>query len=357
MVFIQFFELEGISQKSKNVIHVLADGSDGVKYCCGLLGLVNRFNEYNGLPELIKYQEAFLNLQAEDLARRGTVIEKFSGKYYTALKEHFQLEGIAASFDLSPGYFLHGENNYPLQALMVKEHGKCLPHCTSFKVPHAERKLKQVLLWQGETLRAETEVNGTINILEKHNIIWTRLTAEENSVDDFRHNYESDLYDAIFIVGHGNFYRTEAHVSHIELGKGKLIQLSDLKKYSRNWRDRRLCFLNICDGATTSLQNSPAAMGFSPLLVHPGQSLISHLWPVDDAASMVIGWVLTAMLCSGVAYAEAFQEMVKHLQSGNAHLAKLLMAFSDSEEIAERMPNLTVDLSKFIHYGSLSYMI
>jgi len=226
----------------------------------------------------------------------------------------------------------------------------------SFTIPYEARKIRRVLVWRGESMNPEQECTGIRDILAVTGVQVDIVDGEHATVEKFAQLYESDEYDAGVICGHGEFKIYEPHKSYIVLHNQKHINLKEINRLRYDGKKRRLLFLNICDGATTSLQNSPVAIGLSKMLVSPNQSLISHIWPVPSRYAMILNWLFACLLLEND-YMQIFTKMIKISKQGNHHIYEFISRYTQDAEILDRIANTSDDYSKFGYWGSLSFMV
>ncbi|MFL5786797.1 MAG: hypothetical protein ACJ748_01980, partial [Flavisolibacter sp.] len=148
----------------------------------------------------------------------------------------------------------------------------------------------------------------------------------------------------------------EPHKSFIQLYREKNLTIQNLANLKCNWKNRRLIFLNICDGATTSLSNSPVSIGIGHYLVHGQQSLLSHLWPIQPGAAMVIACLIAAFVGPDKTYIEIYSQAIQTFRKGNSETLAFFRSFISNNEIVERLENISFDFKNFYYWASLTLL-
>lgn len=369
-LFIRFFNTQPAMANTDGVLHIVPNDIDGVVYCLSqepaiihegdtkqsyinAMQLLNIFLQHtiflNGLPEYVP--------PPPPGERNGTPREEHAGDYLAALINHFRFDRVNEILQMenARSYYLYNGYNLPLQPVMLREIGFVVPMCYSFQQVEESRQIQTVLLWQDDTLFSSVECDGIVHILTRANIQVVRLNAYEHTLDDFKREYESNDYDYVHISAHGEHRHYEPHQSYIQLGAAIQLHNEQLTAFQNSWDLRRLLVLNICDGATTSLFNSPVSMGVSNHLIHSKQSVLSHLWPVNPRIAVLYGFLAATCIVRKLTYSEIYREIVSILLNGKEAIIEYLQPFVDDADILQTVENIDIDLTNFTYWGSLAY--
>jgi len=326
--------------------------------------LITKLNEF--LSQTITVIDDFEYSQSSPSHKEiGTPAPKHGKELEEILLSHFCLESedVRAIITSSTSYYLLAEFQLPLQALFLKYVGVVLPLIQTFRIPHTARKIKKVLIWQGDLPMAQYECEGLQQIFEKQQIEVSRYNWYEHTATDFANAYQDDLFDLVWMSCHGQFDHFRPHNSYLVLNRDmgdipeQTLSLEELVYERAEDKGRRLLALNACDGATTTLLNSPGSVGFGAALASPAQSLLSHQWPIDDYAGLMLGLLLGIALANGRSYLEAYQDtLVTFLQGQKVVVAELKKSF-DNPELFDRIAySAKVEFDNLYYYGSVTYM-
>lgn len=295
----------------------------------------------------------------------GTPEKSMGEDFENFLVDYFGLreEKIIESVKNSSGYYFYSTYQLPLQGLFIKKFGYSPPLIQSFYKPLPERSLTHVLIWQGDCMTSEIECDAICRIFEHHNISYKRFNWHNAKKSDFISEYHSNNYDLVWISCHGEFDHFAPYNSHLVLNsevntiERQIISLSEINYLDEIQNRRRLLVLNACDGASTSLHNSPSSIGFGAILTHKFQSLISHQWPADNNACLALGCLLTINLCQGHPYLDAYNISLKQFIDNEQHTLNELQAKYNLGELKEDiLLNQNIDHTNIFYYGSLTYL-
>lgn len=368
---VQFFNIQPAKDNADTIMHVIPYDIDGVVYSLAQEpAVIHEGDTRQSYIEVIQRLNTFLQHSIyltclpgyapppPPAGRNGAPVEAQAGGYLNALVAHFKFNRVNELLPLqdAKSYYLYNGFNLPVQPVMLRETGFVVPMCYSYQQPQEAREIRSVLLWQDDSYFSSFECDGIIHILTKANITTVRLNAYEHTLDDFKREYESNDYDCVHIAAHGEHRHYEPHQSYIQLSETIQLHNEQLTSFENAWDLRRLLILNICDGATTSLFNSPVSIGVSNHLIHSKQSVLSHLWPVNNRVAGVYGFLLAACIVKRLPYVEIYKEVVSKLMEGKAAVIEYLHEYADDDEMFQTIENANLDLSNFTHWGSLAYL-
>lgn len=143
-IFSAFFELPEPSMATRNVLHMVPDGSFGNMLFSSRWGLVNReWDNPNLYGEVVSLRTKFLQLDHDNPDIRGRASEETAQAYAAVLNKFFIVDKWPANLLETPGYFLHEEGNHPLQAIIVEKTERCLPSSRVFDFLLNKEKLRK----------------------------------------------------------------------------------------------------------------------------------------------------------------------------------------------------------------------
>jgi hypothetical protein len=245
----------------------------------------------------------------------------------------------------------------PIQNILAMEIGFTVPIIHSFRKLLPPRRLREVYIWQGDTLLSEAERIGVQEIFESRGINVRVSEHFRSTKDDFLRNYTDPTYDLVWVLCHGQYFHYEPHKSYLDLGSDIIITIEDFLAQAIPHEERRLLIVDACDGATTSLTNSPLSIGIGAAVTGMAQSLFSHGWPVDNYSSLIAGLLLATYLSEGRSYASSHFSSVSLMAKGKAAILEVITQHCKNPEILDRIENKDMDYSDFLHWGSLLYMV
>lgn len=257
-------------------------------------------------------------------------------------------------------FYLYCTLQFPLQASIVKYQSVALPITFSFINPLPQAPIKRVLIWQGDCMLSELECDIVEDIFKNKGIAVDRFNWHSNTKTEFIKEYKAWSHDIVWVSCHGEFDHYYPENSFLILNREEANDTNNTISYGElatehKTETRRLLVLNACDGATTSLTNTPSAIGLGASLVNKYQSLISHQWPIDDFAGMVYGIILAYYLTETETYTEAYKKTVLEFLKGKESIISFMKNVSTKEEVIDRLENRhDIDFSLLYYWGSLS---
>lgn len=218
-------------------------------------------------------------------------------------------------------------------------------------------------MWQGDLPMAQYECDGLQEIFRAKGSEVVRYNWYEHTSSDFAKAYQDDSFDLVWISCHGQFDHFLPHTSYLVLNRDtgdipeQKLFLKDLEYQRPVELGRRLLALNACDGATTTLLNSPGSVGFGSSLVSPAQSLLSHQWPIDDYAGLLLGLLIGISLANGHNYIIAYEKSLTIFLKGQQAVVDVLKQHLDENELFERIEySAKVIYDNLYYYGSMTYL-
>lgn len=363
-IFTHYFKIERPVEGS--ILHIIPNDRQGIIYSLAEQVKIIRSKHEEPMFAITVCMNRFLQLtnilkgkpdyQPEAVEKKdlGTPNEAEAPSLLLALQDHFQFDLLQQIIRDGAGYYLHNGINYPLQPVMLSQTGQVLPMSLSFQQPEPARKVRKVLIWQGDSFTSVRECEGLVNIFEKAGVEFTLLLYDQHNADDFLLAFEATDYDAVIVSGHGVYEHYEPHASYIHLSETQHLNREAINGLNPQWEHRRLLLLNVCDGAATALHNSPLSIGMATQLVHSRQSLFSHFWPVNPRVACLFSWLVAAKLTTTNEYSTIYRDTVWAIRNGRDEVSSQLAGYMD-EEFIETVNNIDIDLSNFTHWGSLVY--
>lgn len=249
-------------------------------------------------------------------------------------------------------------NHHSLQYISSKYIGKTWPLSSSLEKPKPDSDIKKVCLWCGAGSFTETmESNALIEIFSSVGIHVDYFSSEDTTKEAFTKIYESDDYDVIWLMSHGEFDHWNPGQLSIEIGAGEVITLEEALSLEKpKSESRRLLMLNVCDGATHTNLDGLSKLGFAPALTSNQQCTISHLWPVNPYVAATFGAIYAEKLSKGKGFFEAFTETLIVMREPTGKVIDYLSdSVINSNDIRERLNNNSINLELMIHSGSSAF--
>lgn len=347
---------------------IISNHPDGVFYCSEKQVVLVQGNTMENIPAITKLTNRFfgVNHTFNNLLsflpaindRDGVPNPTVSEDVVAAIRSHFSFQRMLEipGMEACSGYYLQYGTQMPIQNIMAIDLGFTLPLIHSFRKPLPARRIEKVYIWEGETILAEYERIGLQEIFESFGITVVYDAHHGSSKEEFLTKYADLSFDLVWIICHGQYFHHESHKSHLVLGPEMNVFIHEIPALSNESAERRLLFIDACDGATTSLSNSPQSIGIGPAMIGNQQSLLSHGWPVDNHASLVMGLIMAIFLCSGHTYAQVHYNAIVAFRKGKDEVLSIISKYVKDEEILDRIWNKEMDYDNFMFWGSPLYM-
>lgn len=371
-----FFQIPHNKIISDENVIIQPSCEQGVNYSIKNLSIYTQKDPFYFIPEITTLLNVFLSKTLtldDDFAFRASPLPRTEGvpkpelgiNLENILVEYYDLKNpnVKEILENRSGYFLYNGHQIPLQPLFVKYIGSTPPMIHSFLKPLASREIKNVLIWQGDTMLSERECDTISKVFEDKGISVTRLNFYDNSSEEFIEYYNSVEFDLIWISCHGQFNHYKPHESYLVLRQKfddideVILTYNQMKTQSLlNLDNRRLLVLNACDGATTSLNNNPYSIGLGATVINQSQSLISHQWPAENNAGLIHGVLLAIYLVEEKSYQNAYESTIKKYLEGKEAILEFFKANNVLQEVIDSFEGSSIDISSFYYWGSLSYL-
>ncbi|MCH5518199.1 hypothetical protein [Pseudomonas syringae] len=261
-------------------------------------------------------------------------------------------------FESEPLYQLIIDNECsPVQATQLKEWGKTWPIASSFSIPKPDRKLKKVLIWcGGGSLTEGLEADAIKQIFERTGATVEVVSFEESAQRDFTTAYEDDCYDVIWVASHGTYDHWSPKTVTMHAGEDKFVSLEDLWNKAPIREERRLLFLNICDGARFEERGYIPKIGLAPGLACADQATISHLWPVFGYPAAAFGAYLAYYIAEGASFFDAYKLAILSVRKTTFDIAEdLTSKIGDELELIQQLRRKDEDYSSIDFFGSPAF--
>lgn len=332
---------------------VVLDCDQGEELVC-MMTVMNRFL---GVSSSVRMRPTF-QLHQPSPGRFGVPSESESTQFEEALTNFYHFDAMANNIgnDID-GYLLLPGHNHPIQYLTNKYLSKVWPYCTSLEEPLKDRAVKKICLWASAgSMTEEMEVEAIKSVFFDTDILVEYYSSNKTNLNKFREIYQSDQYDVIWVMSHGEYDHWDVGDVKIRIGENQFISLEEAINFQvPNKGFRRLLILNVCDGATHAHTGGLAKIGFAPALSNKNQCVISHLWPVNPYSAAFFGVVMSIMIRNGYSFFDAYQKSLLIFSQGNQEILDLLYQFDGLSNMRDRLVNQNIDCSLMIHAGSSAF--
>ena len=364
-----YFKIKGELFIRDNILYIIPNTHSGVAYCTEGNVSYTDTNTIKNIPSITALSNNFLStthtldddleFKLEAPSRMGAPVSSEGPAFFKAIQEHFDFKRLLYIPNINKviGFHLVYGVQLPIQPIIAKEANLLLPIIQSYETPAPSRKIKKVLLWQGSPQLSETECKALKDIFDQKSIECKVINYKESNKAEFLSNYNDKTFDLIWICCHGAFNHSEPHKSYIDLGNGIEISIEELSTQKLNHNERRLLIIDACDGATTSLINSPVSIGIAASVINSKQSVISHQWPIDNYSALISGTLLGVFLSEGITYGDALKKTIQTFCLGKETIIDIIKGNCNNSEIIERIDNSSIDFQNFYSWGSLAFFI
>jgi len=239
----------------------------------------------------------------------------------------------------------------PLQAVMEKEIGCCFPLSLTLQRSLPDRPVKRVLLWTAGTFQGQRQSAWMREVLEVRGVSVTEDDGSNHST--FRQHYEAGEFDAVWLLGHGEFSSDSPHESKFQVGPSEECTIQQWA----NWQVpegqlRRLLVLDLCDSASVAMLNGAGQIGMAALGVRQSQAVIANLWPVVQFPSLVFH-VLLAFHVSRLNYFEAYRTTLRTVAAGPSAIRSALVdVLGESHDAIASFDNQSFDWTQLVYWGA-----
>jgi hypothetical protein len=315
--------------------------------------LVHASNKFLGVAKSIAYADNS-GLRIPD--RIGIPMYGDSTDYESAMKKGYCPSPYL--FNSEPLYQLILDNECnPVQATQLKEWGKTWPIASSLSIPKPDRKPKNVLIWcGGGSLTEGLEAEAIKQIFERAGATVEVVSYEETAQRDFTTAYEDDCYDVIWVASHGTYDHWSPKKVTMHVAESKSVSLADLWNKAPIREERRLLFLNICDGARFEERGYLPKIGLAPGLACADQATISHLWPVLGYPAAAFGAYLAYYIAEGTSFFDAYKLAMLSVRKTTYTIAEdLTSKIGDGFELIQQLRRKEEDYSSIEFYGSAAF--
>jgi len=262
------------------------------------------------------------------------------------------------SFSSEPLYQLILDNECnPLQATQLKAWGKTWPIASSLSAPKPDRKANKILIWcGGGSLTEGLEAETIRQIFERAGATVEVVTFDEAAKRDFSTAYEDASYDVIWVASHGTYDHWSPRKVTMHVAEETTVSLADLWNKAPTHEQRRLLFLNICDGARYEERGYLAKIGLAPGLACADQATISHLWPVLGYPAAAFGAYLAYYIAEGTPFFDAYKLGMLSVRKTTYEIAEdLASKIGDEFELIQHLSRKEEDYSSIEYFGSAAF--
>ncbi|WP_223481915.1 MULTISPECIES: CHAT domain-containing protein [unclassified Pseudomonas] len=245
----------------------------------------------------------------------------------------------------------------PLQAIQLKTWGETWPITSSLSIPKPDRKPQNILIWcGGGSLTEELETEVIKHIFECAGATVNLVYFTEATQQNFLEAYQDPQYDVIWVASHGDFdHWSPKHVT-MHIGDNLSVSLEDLWEKAPVMDERRLAFLNICDGARFEERGYLPKIGIAPGLASADQATISHLWPVMGYPAAAFGAYLAYNLAAGIPYFESYKAATLSIRKSTLEIAEDLTSKIGGEfDLIRQLRGKDENYAPLEFYGSAAF--
>ena len=334
---------------------VLIDEKDSQSLMIKVIDIENKaFNTFNvlkgGQNQSFTYSEK----------SNGFPNNKDGELYENALFELFNfrlLRDYLSDFD---SICLFSMNLVPLQALMIKSIGTTLPINLSLSKKLEYNKLDRVLGWSGNSHTSSLEVDVLVHIFQNNKIEFEVHNENDSNLNDFLLAINDKNPDVIWISSHGEFGHYEPNKSYIIFSDSEKLAIRDFDRLTNNSKNRRLLYLNICEGGAHTQTGEFKNLGFPNLLTSFNQDVLSNLWMTEPIPAYVFGTIFAKNLMKNRNdYFQAYKYTMTQFLGNKQSILEVLK--EDSKlfgQVIERIENNnSIEWDNLITTGSLAYFI
>lgn len=322
--------------------------------------LVKASNQFLGVSESIRGIQDF-DFWEHLPDRIGVPNEEFSNEFYSNLVDFYGVElteikkFIEVNSNSIDSYICLPSKHHPIQYVMQKSLGACWPLAASLKKANANKVITRVCLWCGAgSLTEELESNILVKIFESLDLEVTLFSSHATTKEEFIKVYQSNEFDIIWVMSHGEFDHWKPGEVAMEVGNGDYLTLDEAMSLSiPECNHRRLLFLNICDGGTHRSTEGIERLGLAPALASNKQCVISHLWPVTAWSAATFGTIYSSYLTAEGDFFSAYKLTLETMAGGNNSVNERLSEISEHcTELIERLNNQNNNFDLLAHSGS-----
>jgi hypothetical protein len=236
-----------------------------------------------------------------DEEREGIPAYKKGPKLEEAMRRYYRLDQVRAGFKTMArprSLLVFPTLGDPVQALVGRELGLVLPLEVSLSQAQPYRAVRRVSVWPGSTFYTQFEIDA-LKAFGARNGWDVEIFDSAGEAEDFRHYYERQGPDVLWVAGHGEFVAHRPRETGLVLDSkdgARILSMRELAGYTVPPSGRRLLVLNACSGATTQGMAGMARIGIAHSIVQPAQAVIGHLWPASQAVSLAFGMLFASHL-------------------------------------------------------------
>lgn len=315
--------------------------------------LVYASNKFLGVAKSIAYADNS-GLTIPD--RIGVPMYGHSSDYEPALTQGYCPIPFPFKSEPSCQLIIDNECN-PVQAIQLKNWGTTWPITSSLSVPKPDRKPQNILIWcGGGSLTEELEAEVIKHVFEKAGATVDVASFVEPAQRCFIDAYEDNRYDVIWIASHGNFDHWSPKKVTMHVRENESVSLEDLWDKAPVRDERRLLFLNICDGARFEERGYIPKIGLASGLACADQATISHLWPVQGYPAAAFGVYLAYYVAAGTSFFDAYKLAILSLRKTAQAIAEdLTLKIGGGFELINQLQRRDQDYSSIDFYGSAAF--
>lgn len=233
---------------------------------------------------------------------------KYAEDFESKLNELYDFKLIEDKLDEEKSIIQFDFNSFPLQALMLKSIGNTLPLNLSLSKKKDFNEVNTVLFWSGFSYTSVIETEALEEIFSSKSIVFEIHNEDNSSSKKFAKRIKELKPDIVWISSHGKHNHYEPNSSKIFFSENDYIGVRDYELLLNEENNRRLLFLNVCEGGVHGQTGEFKNLGFPNLLTSNYQDVISHLWLAEPNFAFVFGvFIALGITYHDKNYFEAFK--------------------------------------------------
>ena len=310
------------------------------------VAISNAFTDYYRGPEGDRVPRVDERLRGTPQIQYALELERHTLSHYAIGKAR---ENVLADQSMETIIFFPNYNA-PAYAMINEFTQEGLLQNLSLERPANEPTISDVLIWPGESLFTDAEVEFLLTAGARFDLT-VRVYEAGQSKQDFVRFFADSQADLLWIIGHGNHEPHHLERCGLNLTDDSIFSLRDfssLPKVNRN----RAVVANICSGGAARVIGGLGITGIAGILANARQRVITHGWPIDMYAALAFGGVYFSSLSkSGLRRGlRRAQQILKEQQSILTEVAET----DPDMQIVERLKeeNLKIRLENVFSWGS-----
>lgn len=325
-----------------------------------LNSVTQRGNEFNNTSISVNGMD-HIGFHIPDQNRLGVPDSSKSEEFFKAIRDAYFPDEVLGFLrehcEGAKAQVVFPSKPYPLQAVQMRILNNTWPLATSIRRPLCDAKVRKVAVWVGGgSLTEDLEVDALVKIFSSAGVLVDVFDSEYYSVEDFLDVYLEDGYQIIWLVSHGEYDHFDSGAADLQITKSRdFCSIDKLLGVEVQCDQRRLLFLNVCDGATHPGNSLFPRLGFAAALAKKNQAAISHLWPTHGYAAAAFGAIFAIEVIREKSFFDAYKATLSQFIEQPENVVDVVREYVGDCELADRLLRSGYDLSGFYAYGSCAF--